>query len=63
MPAKKDAKAAIKAVIYDNPTWTDERVWAELKAAGHEPSDKHFISATRDEMGAKHTWAKPKKET
>jgi len=58
--AKKDAMAAAQAVIKDNPTWSDERVWAALKEDGFELDDKALISDARYELGAKDTWKKEK---
>lgn len=54
MPDKKpSAKAAAKALIKANPTWSDERVWAALKESGYEPADKAVVSEVRYALGAK----------
>jgi hypothetical protein len=55
---KKEAKSAISALIYDNPTWSDERIWAALKEAGYDSETKVLIGDVRYAMGAKDTWEK-----
>lgn len=59
MPAKKEAKAAIAALIKANPTWSNDRVWAALKEDGYTLDDKVLISDVRTDLGDKKpSWAK-----
>jgi len=56
---EKDAAAQVAAArkqIIATPTASDAQVAA---AAG---VDRHLVAGVRAEMGAKHTWPKPKEE-
>ena len=59
MAKKKEGSDAVRALIVENPTWSDTAIHGALKGEGIEVTVDEVTTARAD-MGARETWEKKK---